>query len=214
MSKGTPFSYLVFVVWKVSANGERKGRVVIDIYSLNWIILSNIYLIPLQLDIIAIVQGCLYIIVVDYVLFFYQWCVYLDDWYKLIVVSHWGQELFNIVVIGFKNSPSYVQQQIDKLLCPFLFAQAYIDNVVIRSKTLDKHIQHLCAIFGMFIKVSISIKPSKAFLGYLSIQLLGQHVDSLGLATIEEKLEAISQLQFPRTLKDLETYLGLTRQLC
>src|SRR5205814_1254079 len=97
---------------------------------------------------------------------------------------------------------------------PFPFTRAYIDNIVIASKTLKEHVQHLRAIFGMFSNVGISIKPLKAFLGYPSVQLLGQHVDSLSLATAEEKLKAISQLQFPKTLKDLETYLGLTSWLC
>jgi hypothetical protein len=32
----------------------------------------------------------------------------------------------------------------------------------------------------------------------------------LGLATAEQKLEAIRKLRFPDTLKELETYLGLT----
>jgi len=31
----TPFSYPVFVVWKTLENGERKGRVVVDIRGLN-----------------------------------------------------------------------------------------------------------------------------------------------------------------------------------
>jgi len=62
----------------------------------------------------------------------------------------------------------------------------------------------------MFTEVGISIKPTKAFLGYPSVQLLGQHINSLGLATTEEKLKAIAWIKFPKTLKDLETYLGLT----
>jgi len=65
----------------------------------------------------------------------------------------------------------------------------------------------------MLTNVGILIKPPKAFLGYPSVQLLGQHVDSLGFATAEEKLEAIAQIEFPKTLKDLETYLGLTSWL-
>jgi transposase InsO family protein len=208
--KGTPFSFPVFVVWKTLANGERKGRVVVDVRSLNQMALPDVYPIPLQSDIIAAVQGCPYITVVDCASFFYQWRVHPDDRHKLTVVSHRGQESFNVAVMGFKNSPSYVQRQIERLLRPFPFAKAYIDDVVISSKTLDEHVQHLRAIFSMFSSVGISIKPSKAFLGYPSVRLLGQHVDSLGLATAEEKLEAISRLQFPKTLKDLETYLGLT----
>lgn len=42
------------------------------------------------------------------------------------------------------------------------------------------------------------------------MHLLGQRVDSLGLATVEKKLQAISKLKFPRSLRQLEHYLGLT----
>jgi len=208
-TKGTPFSYPVFVVWKIQPNGERRGRVVVDIRPLNRIAQPDVYPLPLQADIIAAVQGCPYITVVDCASFFYQWRVHPDDRHKLTVVSHRGQESFNVAVMGFKNSPSYVQRQIDKLLRPYSFARAYIDDVVIASKTLSEHIQHLHTVFELFTKVGISIKPSKAFLGYPSVRLLGQHVDSLGLATADEKLQAISQLKFPKTLKELETYLSL-----
>src|SRR5436189_4309518 len=61
--------------------------------------------------------------------------------------------------------------------------------------------------------MNISVNPKKAFLGYPSIRILGQHVDSLGLSTDAEKLEAISRLEFPETLKQLEIYLGLTGYL-
>ena len=33
----TPFSYPVFVVWKTLPSGERKGRAVVDVRSLNQI---------------------------------------------------------------------------------------------------------------------------------------------------------------------------------
>ena len=59
-------------------------------------------------------------------------------------------------------------------------------------------------------KYNLAIKPTKTFLAYPSVALLGQKVDSLGLSTAEEKLAAINKLTFPRTLKALETYLGMT----
>ena len=45
------------------------------------------------------------------------------------------------------------------------------------------------------------------------VTLLGQRVDLLGIITIEEKLRAVLSLDFPRTLKQLETYLGLVGYL-
>ena len=139
----TLFSYPVFIIWKILPSRERKGQVVIDIYRLNQISQTNVYPLPLQLDIIAAVQGCKYITVVDCASFFYQWRVHPSDCYKLTVISHRGQEHFNVCVMGFKNSPIYVQHYIDILLQDYLQAYTYIDDVVIASHTLKEHIHHL-----------------------------------------------------------------------
>jgi hypothetical protein len=42
------------------------------------------------------------------------------------------------------------------------------------------------------------VNPKKAFLGYASVQLLGQNVDFLSLITDEEKLKAIAQAYLER----------------
>ncbi len=59
----------------------------------------------------------------------------------------------------------------------------------------------------------ISVKPTKAFLAYPTVQLLGQKVTSLGPSSSEEKLKAISKLKFLLNLRQLGTYLGLTEWL-
>lgn len=207
----TPFSYPCFVVWKVMADGSKKGRVVVDIRGLNAITVPDAYPLPLQSEIIVAVRDCQYISVIDCTAFFYQWRVFFKDRHKLTVVSHRGQESFNVAPMGYKNSPAYVQRQIDRILRPYRgFARAYVDDIVIFSKTLEDHIRHLRQIFTTLGQNNISVKPSKAFLGYPTVQLLGQKVDSLGLATTDEKLAAIAKLDFPNTLRQLEHYLGLT----
>jgi hypothetical protein len=209
-TKGTPFSWPVFVVWK-TAKQKRIGRAVVDMRGLNHLALRDAYPIPLQSDILSAVHGCSYITVIDCASFFYQWKVALEDRHKLTVVTHRGQEQFNVAVMGFKNSVSYVQRQIDRILRPFRdFSRAYVDDVVIFSKTLKEHITHLHQVFQCFLEIGISIGPSKAFIGFPSIKLLGQYIDSFGLVTAEDKIKAISQLEYPDTLQNLEHYLGLT----
>ncbi len=208
-TNSTPFSYPVFVVWKM-VNGQRKGRVVIDIRGLNAITLPDAYPLPLQSDVISAVKGCDYLSVIDCASFFYQWRVHPSDRHKLTVVSHRGQETFQVAVMGYKNSSSYVQRQVDRLFRGLSFVKAFIDDIIIFSKTMKEHVTHLREIFETLTKNGISVNPKKAFIGYSSVQLLGQKVDSLGLTTDEEKLKAIAKLKFPRTLKQLEHYLGLT----
>ena len=114
--QSTPFSFPVFIVWTTKADGTRKGRAVVDIQGLNAVTQTDVYALPLQSDIINAVEGCKYITVVDCASFFYQWRVHPQDRHKLTVVTHRGQESFNMAVMSYKNSPAYVQHQIDRLL--------------------------------------------------------------------------------------------------
>ena len=81
---------------------------------------------------------------------------------------------------------------------------------MIFSRTLKEHIDHLRQVFILFEKYDIFINPIKVFLGYSSVQLLDQKVNSLELYTAEDKLKTISQIQFSSILSQLEIYLGLT----
>ena len=211
----TPFSYPVFVVWrtihKPDEPPERKGRVVVDIRGLNKITKRDTYPMPLQADVTALVAGCPYISVFDAASFFYQWLVQIADRHKLTVVSHRGQEQFNVAVMGYTNSPAYVQRKIDAILRVFrAFARAYVDDIVVFSKTLEEHLAHLHQVFQLLDSYNIRLSPKKSYLGYPTVALLGQKVDAFGLTIAADKLAAIANLRFPYTLKDLEGYLGFT----
>ncbi|KAI1002218.1 hypothetical protein K3495_g5988 [Podosphaera aphanis] len=200
-------------MWR-QLQGKKKGRVVTDIRGLNALTLTDIYQLPLQSEILALAQGSKYITVVDGSSFFFQWPVAYRDRHKLTVVSHRGQEQFNVAVMGYKNSVAFVQRQMENLLRPHKeYAKAYVDDIVIFSPTLQEHLYHLQEVFNMFKHRRIAISPTKSFIGYPSVQLLGQHVDSFGPSTPDDKLQAISKLVFPHTLKELESYLGMTGYL-
>ena len=116
--------------------------------------------------------------------------------------------------MGYRNLPAYVQQMIDQILRPFqTFARAYVDDIVIFSKSFEEHLEHLDQVFKTLSNYNICLAPEKSFLGYPSVALLGQRVDAFGLATSADKLAAIAQLAFPKTLRQLDHYLGLTGYL-
>ena len=208
-TQATPFCFPVFVVHK-----GVEGRPVVDIRALNQVVIRDAYPLPPQDDVIILVAGCPYITCVDGASFFYQWRVHPDDRYKQTVVTHRGQETFLVPLMGYCNSPAYVQRQTDRLLREFkAFAKGYVDDIIIFSKTLQEHIQHLRQVFTLFRRAGVVLKPVKSFMGYPNVQLLGQRVDSFGLSTPQERLAAISKLRFPQTLAALETYLGMTGYL-
>ncbi|SLM36754.1 reverse partial [Lasallia pustulata] len=214
--EATPFSFPVFVVWKTVFSGSekkptKKGRVVVDIRGLNKITTTDAYPIPLQSEIISAVHGSKFISTMDCTGFFHQWPVKEGDRHKLTVVSHRGSERFNVAVMGFKNSPPYIQRKMDNLLRPFKsFAKGYFDDIVVFSRNLAEHAAHLRVLLELFQNTRISLKGTKSFIGYPSATLLGQRVDGFGYSTAEEKIAALRNLKFPATLNALEIYLGMT----
>ncbi|TQS34689.1 hypothetical protein Golomagni_04917 [Golovinomyces magnicellulatus] len=137
-----------------------------------------------------------------------------DHQHRLTVATHRGQETSRCAVIGFRNSPTYVQRRIDIILrTERAFARSYIDDVVIFNRTFEEHFEHLRAVFQKLRSFKIFLSAKKCFLDYPSMGLFGQRVDALGLASAEDKIKATHNLEFPRTLEHLEYYLGLTGYL-
>ena len=112
--------------------------------------------------------------------------------------------------MGYCNSSSYIQWQMNKILHLFCtFAQEYVNDIIIFSKTLNEHVHHLHQVFSLFQDLSISLKSKKFYLDYSTVTLLEQWVDVLNLFTSEKKIRALTDLQFPTILKILEIYLDL-----
>src|SRR5947207_4862258 len=104
-----------------------------------------------------------------------------------MIIKHLKLETFNVILISYKKSSFYSQQMTDKILQSYRdFAQLYIDDLIIFSKTLKDHKKHFSIIFSLFDKFEISLNRVKTYLRYSSIILLDQQVNEFDM-TISEK---------------------------
>ena len=112
---------------------------------------------------------------------------------------------------GLQNRPSIFQRVMQGILAPYLwiFCLVYIDDIVVYSKSYKEHIEHLDKVLEAIEKAGIMLSPSKCHLFYGSILLLGHKVSHLGLSTHEEKVRAITELDRPWKLSQLQTFLGM-----
>ena len=167
---------------------KQKNCVIINICNLNWILQSNFYSLSLQTDIIVVIQKCHYIFTVNCASFFYQWLINLTDQFKFIVVLHWDQEHFNIVMWNYCNSSLYIQQQMNKIFFVFcFFIWNYVDNIMIFFKILNEHLHHLHQIFSLFQRLEINLKLKKFYSEYLTVTFLNQWVNILKFITAAKK---------------------------
>ncbi|KAI3088816.1 hypothetical protein CBS147333_10369 [Penicillium roqueforti] len=212
----------VFVVWKWvtrtddkgNAKLQRVGRAVVDNRPTNKNLVPDLYPLPGQDEIIALAKGKRFITIVDAAKFFYQWRIHPDYYGHQAVISHRGQEVLHVVAMGNSNSIAYVQRQMDNILRAFReWCRTYVDDIFAVGDTLDEHVAKLHLLFAKLEEFNITLDPKKARIGFPSLTLLGKDIDSAGMSTTAEKVKAITSLVFPRTCKQLETYLGMTGDL-
>ncbi len=87
----------------------------------------------------------------------------------------------------------------------------YVDNIIIFSKSKEKHLYHLSRILQLLKDSRVTLSIAKYYFSYPSIKALRHYISQLDLSMVEEKTEAIQNLNYPRNLRDLETVLGFFR---
>ena len=203
------FNYLAFVIWRNISTDEKK-RVMINIRELNDIIENDSYSLFFQSNIIAKIVESLYIFTIDVVDWFHQFNVRRKNRHKFTIIIHRDQKKFSVTLMNYKDSSSYVQRQTNKLLRFYKhFAKIYVNDIIIHSQTLKKHIVHLQILFQMFRVKRINLTIDKSFLFYSSITLLNQRINNLNMFISTEKIVAIISFRFSFSLRNLKIFMKL-----
>ncbi|KZZ96408.1 reverse transcriptase [Ascosphaera apis ARSEF 7405] len=203
----TPSAFPVFVTYReVEKDGKivRKPRVVVDIRKLNEITEPDVYPVQQQDDLLLRIAGKKHLSVFDAASFFYQWLVHPAHRHKMSVISHRGQETFNVAIMGYINSIAYVARQMANILrgCE-AYCVVYVDDIIVFSDSYQDHLSHLRLIFNRLLGYNITLSPEKTFLGFNSVIILGQKVNSLGF--LRKYIPRFSQIVQP--LEDYKTLL-------
>lgn len=111
---------------------------------------------------------------------------------------------------GLVNAPSVFQGYMNEVFREFLhqFVIVYIDDILIYSKSLDKHHQHVQMVLSTLRKHQLFLKAEKCSFHQKSISFLGYEIDSRGVRMNTNKVEAITSWPIPRTIKELQKFLG------
>ena len=77
------------------------------------------------------------------------------------------------VPFGLAQAPAYFQELMTGILKDFSFAVAYLDDIIIFSKTLQEHLSHIRKVFEKLRSAKLSMKMSKCNFFSKEIQYLG-----------------------------------------
>ena len=81
--------------------------------------------------------------------------------------------------------------------------EVYIDDMVVKSKIVSKHIRDLTNIFKILRRHKLRLNASKCFFGVGSGKFLGYMVTHRGIEVNPDQIKAINNLQPPRNPKEV-----------
>ena len=82
-------------------------------------------------------------------------------------------------------------------------AEAYIDDIVVKSRETRTLIQDLEETFMSLRQVELRLNPEKCVFGVPSGKLLGFLVSHRGIEANQEKVKAIEDMSPPQTLREM-----------
>lgn len=132
-----------------------------------------------------------------------------EDIEKTATITPFGLYEWTKMPFGLRNAAQTFQRFMDGLLqdCPFAFA--YLDDVLVASKSPQEHEEHLRRILDILKENKISIKHEKCQWRKQSVKFLGHTISQEGCSPLREKVAAIESFPKPHNQKELRSFLGM-----
>ncbi|CAM1308375.1 Uncharacterised protein r2_g1829 [Pycnogonum litorale] len=127
----------------------------------------------------------------------------------LVINTHKGLFRPTRLPYGVSSAPGIFQRIMDGLLGGLSGVAVYLDDILITGSTLEEHLRNLDKVLTILAKVGFRLKRKKCSFLQDSVVFLGHKIDSSGLHTMPDKVEAISKCPVPYDIHSLRAFLGL-----
>ena len=142
------------------------------------------------------------------------WSISMDDKSreKTAFVTFMGLFEFEVLPFGLTNSPGTFQRYLLHVINPFLyqFALVYIDDLIIYSKTVDDHLEHIRKVLDRLAQHQLRLNPEKCQFASDTITYLGHVVSPEGVLPDPDTINGVKNFKRPTCIRDVRAFLGLT----
>ena len=112
---------------------------------------------------------------------------------------------------GLKVAPALFQQIMDTMLADLGFAIAYLDDILVKSKNVQEHKEHIRTVFQRIEEFGFKLSAEKCEFFLKQIKYLGQIIDSQGRRPDPQRTEAIEKMPARNNVAQLQSFLGLAQ---
>lgn len=90
------------------------------------------------------------------------------------------------------------------------FVSVYIDDVLVFSRMLEEHLQHLTLVIERLQKAGLKLQPAKCHFVRDEVEYLGHRITPQGLKTNPRLMSAVQEFPVPHNLHEVRQFLGLS----
>lgn len=204
----SPFAAPVLLVKKK----DDTWRFCIDYRRLNDITIKNRFPLPIIDELLDELAGARFFSKLDLRAGYHQIRLREEDEAKTAFKTHHGHFQFRVMPFGLTNGPPTFQCVMNAIFAPATrkYVIVFLDDILTYSPSFDEHLQHLRQVFTTLRAHQFYAKRSKCTFARPSINYLGHVISAEGVATEQEKTEAIRRWPQPSSPTELRAFLGLT----
>ena len=118
--------------------------------------------------------------------------------------------LYHFLVMPFGlSTAAQTFSRLGNILFQLPFVKIYIDDVIVFSKDMDEHVNHLKQVFEILKSANLTLNRKKCEFAKQRIEYLGFVIQGGSIQPSSDKTKCIHEFPVPKCRKDLRSFLGL-----
>ena len=185
-------------------------RFCVDYRALNDLTIKNRYPIPRIHETLTLLGKAKYFTKLDVISAFNRMRIAKGDEYLTAFRTRFGLYEYLVMPFGLANAPSSFQNYINDTLRGYLdeFCTAYIDDILIFSRSLEEHQEHVRKVLTRLLDAGLQIDIKKCEFHVQSVKFLGLVLSTDGIRMDPTKLEVIEKWPTPKNAKEVSRLIG------
>ena len=134
----------------------------------------------------------------------------LDDESKLLTAmgTPYGVYIFNVLAMGLSLASYVFESTIRDITKDLKGVINIADDILVYGSTVEEHDRNLLALLDRALEVNLTLNQKKFKFKCTSVPFFGNILTDNGIKPDPNKVESIKNWPIPKTVKDLQSFLG------